>query len=772
MERGPVERRTNLPVELSSFVGRRHELAQVRSALSSHRLVTLFGPGGVGKTRLGFRAAAELVAAYPDGAWVVELARVGDPGLVADTVVSTLGLNDISGSSAEEVLTTHLRDRELLLVLDNCEHLQDAVVALVTRLLAGCPTLSVLATSRHSLAVDGERLVTVPPLPVPSPGHRARSPEGLLHYDSVRLFVDRAAASSAGFEVTERNQRAVADLVRRLDGLPLAIELASVRVRSLSVQQILDRLADRFALLTRGDRAALPRQQTLQALLDWSYDLLSAQEQRLWERAAVFAGSFDLRDADAVLCDDELRSERLGELVEGLTAKSVLVATTVGGVPRLRMLESLKEYGLTRVGEAGQLAQLQTRHLDHYRAEVHTASRELFGPRGVTWFRRLGAEHDDLREALERCAAGPGPAEQGCMLIGELQHYWVMSGRFSEGRHWVDRMLDQAPPAGPGRAAALVVGGRLAVLQGDAAVGRPLLERGLAEATAVHSSTWRAHALHGLAITALFWQEPAEAQTLLEEALDLHRLGEDPFGVPLALIQLATVHATLGDTARAMEYAEECIELSRQASEHWCRAMARWTQALVVWQEGRYAKVRSCAREVLRLKEPFGDRLGMAMSIELLAWVASRQGGHEEAARLLGGAQSALRSIGGGLFRHLQPEHDQCVQATRAALGEPQYDRCLAEGAAVAFEDVVALALGRRNTVGAGSASIGGAAVRLTRREAEIAQLVAQGLTDREIAERLVLAQRTAEGHVQRTLGKLGFTSRRQLASWVADQAG
>jgi len=281
MEGTALMRRTNLPAELSSFVGRRHELAQVKDAIGAHRLVTLFGPGGVGKTRLAFRAAADLLRSFDGGSWVVELAPVHDPHLVADTVVASLGMRDGRGGSARDRLLEHLRDRELLLVLDNCEHVQDAAAELVTDLLAQCPGVRVIATSRHAFGVEGEQLLPVPPLPVPSGDRDPRSPESLMHYDSVRLFVDRATASWAAFEVTAANQAALAELVRRLDGVPLAIELASVRVRSLSVEQILERLADRFRLLSRGDRSALPRQQTLRALIGWSHDLLDPAERLL-----------------------------------------------------------------------------------------------------------------------------------------------------------------------------------------------------------------------------------------------------------------------------------------------------------------------------------------------------------------------------------------------------------------------------------------------------------------------------------------------------------
>jgi predicted ATPase/DNA-binding CsgD family transcriptional regulator len=770
-----TERRGNAPAELSSFVGRRHELASIRSGLAEHRLVTLLGPGGIGKTRLAFRTAAEQERILADGAWVAELAPVS-PELVPETVVAALGIRSADRGSATERLVAHLRDRQLLLVLDNCEHVQDAAATLAAEVLARCPRVQVLATSRHALGLPGELVLPVPPLPMPDPGQAAGSPEALMAYDAVRLFVDRATASWSSFRVTAANQEALAELVRRLDGMPLAIELASVRARSLTVQQVLERLDDRFTLLTRGNRAALPRQQTLQALLDWSHDLLEPQERLVWARASVFRGAFDLAALEAVACDDELPAVGLADVVDGLVAKSVLVhePVEIAGAARFRMLESLREYGDARLGETGGAAVYADRHRRWYARLAETAAGELFGPAQVDWFTRLRADHDNLRAALGRLAQDPGDAVDGLRMATALQHHWVMVGRFGEGRAWVERLLALLPPPADdepadlavARAAGLEVAGRLAVLQGQIDVGRPLLEQALAASTAAGEPTWRAHALHGLALASAFWGEPAAALPPLEEALALHRTGTDPFGVPLALVQLATVHTTLGDPDRAMAHAEECIALSEAASERWCAAMARWVEALVQWQLGRAARARTHARDVLRLKAPFGDRMGMAMSMEVVAWAESDTGHAEEAARLLGAVRAGLDSIGAGLFAHLHEDHERCLARTREALGEPAYGEALAEGAALRFDDAVALALGRR-TPAPPSPGRPGDEARLTPREREIAALVAEGLTDREIAERLVVARRTAEGHVSHILGKLNLTSREQLAVWV-----
>jgi non-specific serine/threonine protein kinase len=439
------------------------------------------------------------------------------------------------------------------------------------------------------------------------------------------------------------------------------------------------------------------------------------------------------------------------------------------------MLESLRAYGAARLAENGGAAPYAARHRRWYVTLVEAAAAELFGPAQVDWFARLRADHDNLVGALEGLAQEDGGAVAGLRMAAALQHHWVMVGRFGEGRAWVERLLARLPEADDdepderrlARAAGLAVAGRLAVLQAEIDVGRPMLQDALAASAG--DPTWRANALHGLALASVFWGEPAAAVPLLEDALALHRQGVDPFGVPLALVQLATVHATLGDADRAMACAEECVALSEAASERWCAALARWVEALVQWRLGRAARARTFARDVLRLKQPFGDRMGMAMSVEVVAWAEADAGHAAEAARLLGAVQTALDSIGASLFGHLHEDHETCLARIREALGEAAFETTFGEGTALRFDEAIALALGRRTPAPAAErADVD--EVRLTPRETEIAALVAEGLTNREIAERLVVAQRTAEGHVAHILGKLGFTSRTQLAAWVAAQ--
>ncbi len=660
----------------SRFVGRQQELDAVRSALGDARVVSVTGPPGVGKTRL----ALELVQDVEESVWVVDLAPVPSPALLADTVLAALGVRDAEPRSARDRLLAHLRDRRGLVVLDGCEHLADAVGALATDLVADAPGIRVLATSRAALGAPGERPVPIGTLPLPVNGASQESWPALLGSDAARLFVDRATGGAGVLPDHLGDRRSVAALVRRLDGLPLALELAAVQVGALPVPVILDGLGE-------GPGEG---QVTLEALLDWAHDLLDPPAQVLWRRATVFRGSFDAADLAAVAGDEAVPAGAVAELADTLVRRALLLRVPGPGA-RYRLLESLREYGAARLERAGETEELERRHRRHYGALVDQAAREMYGARGVAWFHALSAEHDNLRVALERCAEEPRRAGEGLRILGALQHFWVMSGRFGEGRRWLDRLDADAAPASA-RAAGWETAGRLAILQGDVEGGQPLLQQALAEATACGDVTWRAHALHGLALVSVFWGDAADAIPLLQEALTLHRGGADPFGVPLALVQLATVHATLGDAERALAYAEECIATSEASGERWCAGLARWTQALVVWRRGDGPAARRYAREVLTLKQPFGDRLGMAMSLELIAWAEAVERHSERAAVLMGATEAGLRSIGGTLFHHLLDDHFRAVDRIRHDLGDAAFRAAQARGAALGFDAAVDLA--------------------------------------------------------------------------------
>ena len=460
--------------DLSGFVGRRSELAAIRVALGGARLVTLCGPGGIGKTRLAVRAAWDARRVFHDGIWLVELASLRDPALLAPQVARGMGLLDQSAGWAVATLSEHLAGRRALLVLDNCEHLLDACAVLAGAVLRGCPGVRILATSRQVLGVTGEVTFAGPPLSVPDRSDR-RPPEKILQFEAVRLFAERGAAVLPGFVVDSANGQVVADLCARLEGIPLAIELAAVRLRALSPEQILARLADRFGLLSAGDPAD-PRHRTLQATLTWSYDLLPPPEQAMWQRASVFAGSFDLDAAEGVCAGDGVAAGEIVDLVDQLVVKSILRRSPGGDPARYRMLDTVREYGRQRLRETGGTQALGWRHQDFYARLA--ARKDALGPCQLEWINALDADHDNLRAALEYGVGQAAQAEAALAMACDLWLYWETRGHLTEGRRHMDVLLAQVRSPCALRTRGLWAAGYLALVQGDA-VARRLLEAAL-----------------------------------------------------------------------------------------------------------------------------------------------------------------------------------------------------------------------------------------------------------------------------------------------------
>ena len=457
----------NLPVDVTTFVGRGQEIAQVRSLLPGCRLVTLTGVGGVGKTRLALRVASELTRAFKDGVWFVELAGLHDPELVPSTIAAVLGIESRGHRTAVSRLAEYLGDREILLILDNCEHLLDACALVASELLRACPGLRMLASTREPLGISGEHLFAVPPLPVPGPDASPTTAQ-LTEYPAVRLFVERAAAVKPDFSLTPQNKAAVVDICRRLDGLPLAIELAAGRLRALSPRQLQERLQDRYELLTGGSRTALPRQQTLRALMDWSYDLCTPIEQLLWARLAVFEDSFDLPAAERVCSGGDLPEDKMLYVLAGLVDKSVLATAEYDGVVRYHLLGTLREYVIDRLDD-GERAALRRRHRDWYVEVVDRAEAEWFSSSQVVRYTGLRRDHPNLRAALTYCLQTPGDDGAGLALAAALRFYWLMSGYITEGVAWLDRTLAAHPTPDLVRLKGLRVQGHITALVRDRA---------------------------------------------------------------------------------------------------------------------------------------------------------------------------------------------------------------------------------------------------------------------------------------------------------------
>ncbi|MGH2621816.1 MAG: protein kinase domain-containing protein [Anaerolineales bacterium] len=624
------ERRSNLPVPLSSFVGRERELDQLKRSLNTSRLVTLIGAGGCGKTRLAIQMALQLVAEFPDGVWLVELGALSDSNLVAQTVAAALGLADEADRPIDR-LSDYLRTKNLLLLLDNCEHLIAACAELAEALLQACPTLRVLATSREALGIAGESTLAVPPLAVPDPGalvlDDADLPSVMLPYEGVRLFMERAVAIHPEFRLTNANAQAVAQICHRLDGIPLAIELAVARVKALSVEQIAARLDDRFLLLTGGSRTALPRHQTLQALIDWSYDLLAEPERALLRRLSVFAGGWTLEASEGVCAWNGIEAAEVLDLLTRLVDRSLVLVERRNGEARYRMLDTIRQYARVKILEAGEAEQIRVRHLGFFLGLAEEAEPELRGLEQPDWLSRLGAEYDNLRVALD-WSQGSGESETGLRLAGALFRYWLLRGQVDEGRHWLEGTMSRADPTRrtQARAKALRGAGFLAVGHGDLVAGRSRAEESLAISRELGDPEGIADSLHGLGRAAYFQGDYLAARSLFEESLATSRMANYPWGSAQALYRLGMVSLIQGDYLKARPCFEQSVAIFRQLGDQWSLSYSLSALGEEAFRRGDYPEARSVMEESLAVFRKLGSKSGIAMALSELGWLALSQG--------------------------------------------------------------------------------------------------------------------------------------------------
>ncbi|QUH06233.1 LuxR family transcriptional regulator [Saccharopolyspora erythraea] len=748
-------------------------MAEVRAMLSSSRLTTLTGVGGVGKSRLALRVARGAQRGFRDGAWLVELARLQAPSVLGAAVAASLGLRELSTRDAETVLADYLADKQLLLLLDNCEHVVDECARLVTALLAVSPGLRILATSREPLGAAGEHVWQVPPLSVlDAEDAHERSAPGDVRYEALSLFELRTAAVLPGFAVDSDNLATAARLCQRLEGLPLAIELAAVRMRALSMEQILSRLDDRFRLLTGGSRIDPPHHRTLRATFDWSFDLCSRQEQALWRRMSVFAGGFSLEAAEAVCADEHLPPHEILGCVAGLVDQSLLAREETGSAVRYRLLETVRQYGHQRLRESDGEAALRLRHRDYYLRLAERVEADWFGPRQLEWLEILHAEHPNIQAALEFCLAEPGGARTAQRLAGALWFYWIAHGLLTEGRHWLDKALALDAEPGPERVKALWVNGYIATRQGDNNAALAMLEecQDLAQLLGDDAALVRGLQMTGLA--ELMHGDHARGVKLLEEALVHHRAaGEPNANLALTMFYLALAVCTRGDLDRAVALCQECRQMCESCGERWSLSRTLWILGLAQWARGEPRPADDNVRESLKIERVLHDPISVALCVEVLGWIAAAGGKPRRAATLFGVSRRLFEPLSEFLFgfAYYLDWHDQAEARARQALGDAGFDDAFRYGRGLDLPAATAYALEEKPKAGRGGGA--GSSSPLTRREREIAELVTQGLSNKEIASRLVIAKRTVDAHVEHIFTKLGLNSRNQVAAWMAKQS-
>ena len=770
-----------LPAELTSFVGRRRQLTETRRLLASSRLLTLTGVGGVGKTRLAMRMAAEVRRTFPDGVWFVELASLRDPQLLPHTVANALELRQVSADPTAD-LSAYLEPQRLLVVLDNCEHLTDACAVLVSKLLAAAPDLRILATTRHVLGVEGEQILSVPPLSTPDTDREVLAGDA-THYESVTLFLERAAAVAPGFEIDDSNRAAVIEICRRLDGIPLAIELAAVWLRVLSPLQILDRLEDRFRLLTSSRPSGPPHQQALAATVGWSFDLCSPAEQLMWARLSVFSGGFDLEAAEEACCGDGIPREDVLNLIASLVNKSIVVRhhATEHMTAWYRMLESIRQYGAERLADQDQVRALQVRHRDHYRSLAKRFEAEGFGPQQADWFIRLRRESGNLRAALEFCLSERGEAAAALDIAAPIWNFWF-AGFLREGYRYLTRALDLATEPTSGRAHGLWAASYLAMFATEFEQNATMLAECTEIAAGLDDDLLQARIKECRGQATLYQGDLPGAIELLEHARREFRALGNPLGEFDTLILLTACTFFLDDP-RADEFSRQALALAEHHGAQSSMAYGYWSVGIAQWRAGDFGQATRSLRKSVRLFQPMHDLTGISFGVQALSWCAAFADPGEEAARLLGAAQAVWRTSGAKVdetnaYSVFDKRSEDALREAlgSAALESEAFETAFAEGAAYSFDQAVALALGENDKDPAESSRTGGVSQMpgnpggLTRRELEIAELLAEGLSNKDIAVRLVISQRTAETHVDRILSKLGFTSRLQVASWVAEQ--
>jgi predicted ATPase/DNA-binding CsgD family transcriptional regulator len=758
----PKLRSGNLPLEATSFIGRRRELAELKKKLTTARLVSLVGPGGVGKTRLAIRIGTDLGRGFAAGAWLIALADIRDAGLVANTALAALDLRDQAAMDPSQILVAYLKDKQLLLVIDNCEHLLEASAGLVAEVLRSAPGVRVIATSREPLQVPGEHVIQVAPLELP-PGDGTVTPGQVGQNEAVMLFVERAAAASGSFALTESNHTAVAQLCRRLDGLPLAIELAAVRTRVLTAEQILERLTDRFALLTGGGRAALPRHQTLRTTIDWSYDLLSASEQALLRRLCVFAGRFTLEDVESVCTSNDLSAPEVLDTLTSLVDKSLVTKENIKSIACYRLHETMREYATLKLRDAHEQEALGERCLEYYRTTCLRFA-DLARYRLVEFLTWADVEIDNIRGVLHLCLAR-GDFARGLDIAASMGYYWITHGT-TESIRWLDQLLAAGEPSPATLVRACYLRGFLSLIQGDAAAARPWSVRAAATARERGLLSELSESLSMAATIESVDGDLAAASRYLDEAEGVTD-GLHDFPATVELVQSRVVYAICrGDLETANALSIEGLRLSREAGDLYLTESMLRNLGMVGMMTSDLALALSRGVEALRVARQIDHRLAQYYGLAGLGWRAASAGEAHLAAKLLGAAEVAGTRAGAEIMGPSVPYWAQAKDLALAALGPSRFETEFAAGKRMSRDAAVRLALGesQQDEIEGGA---DGAPGPLAKRELEVAKLIAEGLSNKRIGAQLFISEATVATHVRNIMNKLGINSRAQIAGWM-----
>jgi predicted ATPase/DNA-binding CsgD family transcriptional regulator len=810
-----------LPIEPNSFIGRAAEAHRLTALLRSARLITVVGPGGVGKSRLCLHVASAALSAgrFADGVVLVELSGVTDPALLASAVAAGLGLPPRDAGLQRAAVLEHVRDRRMLLILDTCEHLVDGCAALAEAMLRAAPEVTVLATSRQPFDAPGEHAFPVAPLPIES--------------DAVELFAQRAASAAPGFAVTAANRADVVRLCRRLSGIPLAIELAAVRLRALPLVELANLLDSGFSVLTVTRRGGVARHQTLRTAIEWSHALCTPAEQALWRRLSVFAGSFDLAAAEEVCADPALPSGEVVHALIGLVDKSVVMrdgddssgfgGSASGGANRYRLLDTLREFGGEQLAQAGEQARFLDRLTDRCLAMATDFDERFLADDQAGRFQRLRAEQPNIATALGHALddqdddGGLVAADQverwrrGCWLAVRLHSYWRIAGLLGEGRHWLDKALRVFPGWSAERAWALAARGRLATFQGDPDNAIADISESIRLAGELGDDPAAACGYLYLNLALTFAGQYEQALAAGQRAAERLAACDHRLGLAYLQPQLAQLHQLTGDVDAALECCQRGLamltDFGRAGEERWTAGLLSLISGFALFQRpGSDEDCAAAIRLALSAMRDFGDQAGIAYCLEALGWLAARGAQPERAAVLLGAADSVWRRTSSRMSNVavMEQRHQRAARQAREALGGLHYENAHGRGGAVDLATVVAWAVDESGAmpwtdrvvaprddaeVGAiaGDGATGNAPARadggdrgelgaapsvttLTRREREIALLVASGLSNRDIATRLFISKRTVDAHVEHIFAKLEISSRVKLTMWLQSQ--